>query len=99
MDQLQFNYFNQIRTHILYTLPALRLPSYFFLSKLEICVFPFSRYCPKIYHIKGKHCIHSLNMTSKAKIMTILDPNLRLKYDRYVNIQKINRTIHIYEIN
>ena len=38
-------------------------------------------------------------MTSKAKIMTILDPNLRLKYDRYVNIQKINMTIYIYEKN
>ena len=31
--------------------------------------------------------------------MTILDPKLRLKYDRYVKIETINMTIYIHEKN
>ena len=38
-----------------------------------------------------------LNMTSMAKIMTIFDPKLRLKYDWYVYIRTINMTIRIHK--
>ena len=33
------------------------------------------------------------------KMTTILDPKLRLKYDWYVNIKKINMTNHIHAKN
>ena len=44
------------------------------------------------YDLKGKNYTYDQNMT-------ILEPNLRLTYDQYVRIKKINMTIYIHEKN
>ena len=40
---------------------------------------------------------YDLNSKNYDQNMTILDPKLRLKYDWYVKIKKINMTIQIHE--